>query len=182
MVGHDYRDLVASYIDRNFSERELSVYTEVSFGRTIIGKERRVDVLVLRERDQKAFAVECKYQKVSGTADEKIPYALLDLEALWIPGCLVYAGSGWSTGVLHTLRGSRAALFCDPDPKTLSRTNETMELDHALAAVFGLWSYVLPQDRRFGASKQLALPLKGLARTTPKARGPADSSSSGSAG
>src|SRR5689334_19849097 len=84
--AHDYRDLVATYIDRNFGSQGLAVFTEVSLGRTIIGKSRRIDVFVLRERDQMAFAIECKYQKVSGTADEKIPYALQDLEALWIPG------------------------------------------------------------------------------------------------
>jgi hypothetical protein len=168
VLPHAYRDLVATYIDRHFGVRGLAVYTEVSFGRTIIGKNRRIDILVLRESDQTAFAIECKYQRVSGTADEKIPYALLDLEALWIPGCLVYAGTGWSSGVLHTLRGSRAALFCDPDPLTLVRSNDTMELDHALAAVFGLWGYVIPHERRFSSSRQLALPLKGLVRAVPK--------------
>lgn len=169
MQPHAYRDLVATYIDRNFGSQGLVVYTEISLGRTIIGKNRRIDVFVLRERDQTAFAIECKYQKVSGTADEKIPYALQDLEALWMPGCLAYAGTGWSPGVLHTLRGSRAALLCDPDPETFARSNETMELDHALAAVFGLWGYVLPTERRFSGSRQLALSLKtSLARALPK--------------
>lgn len=168
MQPHAYRDLIAAYVDRNFGSQGLVVYTEVSLGRTIIGKNRRIDVFVLRERDQTALAIECKYQQVSGTADEKIPYALQDLEALWIPGCVVYAGKGWSHGVLHTLRGSRRALFCDPDPNTLGRSNDTMELDHALAAVFGLWGYVIARERRFGGSRQLGLPLKAIARAVPK--------------
>lgn len=169
---------MAAYVERNFSGRGLTVYTEVGFGRTIIGKNRKIDVFVLRESDQTALAIECKYQTVAGTADEKIPYALLDLEALWIPGCLVYAGEGWSAGVLHTLRGSRAALFCAPHAETLARSNETMELDHALAAVFGLWSYVLPGERQFSATRQL--PLKGLAKATVKGGG--SGSASGSTG
>lgn len=114
MKPHDYRDAVATYIDRVFGSRSLTVYTEVSLGKTIIGKNRRIDVFVLRESDQRALAIECKFQSVSGTADEKIPYALSDLEALWISGCLVYGGAGWSEGVLHTLRGSKRAVYCMP--------------------------------------------------------------------
>jgi hypothetical protein len=165
---HDYRDLIAAYIEHNFGDHGLTAYTEVSFGRTILGKKRHVDVFVLRESDQRALAIECKWQESHGTTDEKVVYALQDLQALWIPGCLAYAGEGWSTGVLHTLRGSRAALYCLPDVQTLARSaDKTMELDHAVAAVFGLWHHVLPAHRRFVRDRQLS--LKGLARRTPEA-------------
>lgn len=163
---HDYRDLVAEYILANFGRRALVVYTEVPLGKTIIGKNRQVDILVLRESDQRALAIECKYQQVVGTTDEKIPYALLDLEALWIPGCLAYAGEGWSQGVLHTLEGSRAAAHCLPARPGLGRTSDTRELDHVLAAVFGLWDYVISEDRRFGQDPQLALPIGGPKKVT----------------
>lgn len=147
----------------------MVVYTEVSLGKTIIGKNRKLDCLVLRKTDQRALALECKYQQVAGTTDEKIPYALLDLEALWIPGCLVYAGEGWSEGVLHTLQGSRLAVSCLPEHPDLLRTSATRELDHVLAAVFGLWDYVLPADRLFGHEPQLSLPLKGPKKTQQRA-------------
>lgn len=158
---HDYRDLIASYIDANFAPYGIIVYTEVALGKTIIGKNRKLDILALRRADQRAIALECKYQQVQGTTDEKIPYALLDLEALWIPGCLVYAGDGWSDGVLHTLQGSRLAVGCLPAHPDLSRTTETRELDHVLAAVFGLWDRVIPDERRFGREPQQSLPLMG---------------------
>ncbi len=103
MKPHEYRDLIAAYIEVNFASRGLVVYTEVPLGKTIIGKNRQLDLLVLRESDERALGIECKYQDSQGTTDEKIPYALQDLEAMWIPGCLVYAGRGWSRGVLHTL-------------------------------------------------------------------------------
>ena len=80
MQAHDYRDLIAGYVETNFGEKGLIVYTEVSLGKTIIGKNRKLDILVLRKTDQRSLALECKYQRVSGTADEKIPYALQDLE------------------------------------------------------------------------------------------------------
>jgi hypothetical protein len=163
---HDYRDLIAAYIETNFSAAGLIVYTEVCLGKTIIGKNRQIDVFVLRRRDQIALALECKFQQVAGTTDEKIPYALLDLEALWIPGCLVYAGEGWSEGVLHTLQGSRRASYCLPQ-ESLVRSLETRELDHVLAAVFGLWDQVIPEERRFSNEPQLQLPLRSLKKAEP---------------
>ena len=152
MTGAQYRDLIASYIVRNFVENGLVVYTEVSLGKTIIGKDRKIDVFVVRSSDQRAIAIECKYQETQGTTDEKIPYALEDLRALWIPGCLVYAGAGWSTGVLHTLQASRVAARCLPDAASFARGSETRELDHILAATFGLWTSVIPEGRRFQIS------------------------------
>jgi hypothetical protein len=161
---HDYRDLIASYIETSFGSSGIVVYTEVSLGKTIIGKNRKLDLFALRKSDQRAIALECKYQAVPGTTDEKIPYALQDLEALWIPGCLVYAGEGWSQGVLHTLEGSKRAVFCLPEAPDLARTLATRELDHVLAAVFGLWDEVISEERLFSKAAQVAqvaLPLKG---------------------
>jgi hypothetical protein len=158
---HDYRDLIAAYLDATFSARGVVVYTEVSLGKTIIGKNRKLDVLALRKADQRALAIETKYQQVPGTTDEKIPYALLDLEALWIPGCLVYAGEGWSEGVLHTLQGSRRAVHCLPERSEMARTAATRELDHVVAAVFGFWDFVIPEGRLFSKRPQLSLALKG---------------------
>ena len=149
MTGNNYRDLIAAYIHHQYSDHGLVVYREVNLGKTIIGKDRQIDVFVTRPLDQKALAIECKYQGVQGTADEKIPYALEDLAALWVPGCLVYAGRGWSRGVLHQLEGSRLAAYCMPERPTLQRTKATRELDYILAATFGLWEQILPAAKRY---------------------------------
>jgi hypothetical protein len=148
VTGNDYCDLIASYIVKNFG-KGLDVYTEVSLGKTIIGKSRRVDVFVVRQSDQQAIAMECKYQEGQGTTDEKIPYALQDLTAIRIPSVLTYAGRGWSRGVLHTLEASPYAAYCLPDPSSLRRTKQTHELDHVLAATFGLWEMIIPKRRLF---------------------------------
>jgi hypothetical protein len=147
--GHVYRDLIAGYIHHNYAGHGLVVYREVALGKTVIGKDRQIDVFVIRTDDRKALAIECKYQDVQGSVDEKIPYALLDLESLWVPGCLVYAGKGWSRGVVHTLEAHRLAVHCLPDHKSFSRTRATRELDHVLAATFGLWEFILPASRRY---------------------------------
>ena len=86
MTGNQYRDLIASYIHHNYAPHGLVVYVEVALGKTVIGKDRYIDVFVIRPEDRKAIAIECKYQDSLGTVDEKIPYALQDLEALWVPG------------------------------------------------------------------------------------------------
>ena len=149
MTGNEYRDLIASYIHHNYASQDLVVYVEISLGKTVIGKDRCIDVFVVRPDDRKAIAIECKYQDSLGTVDEKIPYALQDLEALWVPGVLVYAGRGWSKGVLHSLEASRLAAYCLPDEGTLGRNKTTRELDHMLAAIFGFWDLVLPASKKF---------------------------------
>lgn len=166
MTGNNYRDRIAAYVHANFEMHGLVVYTEVSLGKTIIGKRRRIDVLVRHASMPIALGLECKYQATSGTTDEKVPYALADLEAMWIPGCLVYAGTGWSAGVLHTLEGSRNAVFCDPPHDNRRDAADTIELDHVLASVFGLWSVVLPEARRFAPEAQLSLPGAAFRRVT----------------
>ncbi|MBX7134227.1 MAG: hypothetical protein K1X67_16260 [Fimbriimonadaceae bacterium] len=149
MTGSEYRDLIASYIHRNFQSAGLVVYTEINLGKTIIGKARKVDVFVVQEATQRALSIECKYQDTKGTTDEKIPYALQDLTALRVPACLCYAGDGWSRGVLHTLAASSLAAYCLPDASDARRTDGTVELDHVLAATFSIWSEVLPASRRW---------------------------------
>jgi len=149
MTGNGYRDLIASYIHHNYAPYGLDVFVEISLGKTIIGKDRYIDIFVVRPEDRKAIAIECKYQDSQGTVDEKIPYALADLEALWMPGLLVYAGTGWSKGVMHSLEASKLAAYCLPDPASFARGRETRELDHILATVFGFWELVLPPSKRF---------------------------------
>ena len=59
MTGHGYRDLIAAYIHHQYGDQGLVVYREVNLGKTIIGKDRQIDVFVLRPADQKAIAIEC---------------------------------------------------------------------------------------------------------------------------
>lgn len=149
MKGHEYRDLIAGYLLRSYAGAGLEVYTEVSLGKTVIGKDRKIDVFVVHHERRQALAVECKFQDVQGTTDEKIPYALQDLAAMRVPGCLAYAGEGWSRGILHSLEASPLAAYALPDPSGLSARAATRELDHVVAATFGLWEQVLPARRRF---------------------------------
>ena len=151
LTGTQYRRLVARYVLAAHGDRGVQVYEEVPIGTSIIGKQRRVDLLVLQERNQTAYAIECKYQDSPGTVDEKIPYALRDLAAMPLPGVIAYAGSGFSAGVLHLLQGSEHAAYCLPDESMKpaprrsggSIDSGTWQLDHALALAFGWWDLIV---------------------------------------
>ncbi|HLT37536.1 MAG TPA: PD-(D/E)XK nuclease superfamily protein [Enhygromyxa sp.] len=174
MTGNEYRDRIAAYVHDNFGRCGLVVYTEVELGKTIIGKRRQLDVFIRKRGDRLALGLECKFQSSTGTTDEKIPYALADLEAMWIPGCLVYAGQGWSSGILHTLEGSRNAVFCDPPERGIRDPNRTIELDYVLASVFGFWELVIPDQRIFEPERaSLGLGLRRISEAAAASRGPA---------
>ena len=143
MKGDEYTGLIANYLARRFSAQDIEVFTEVSAGKSIIGKSRRVDIMVLAEGKTKALAIECKYQGVSGTADEKIPYALEDVQAMNMPSLLVYAGKGFSAGIAHQLSASPHAAYCLPDKYQAGPGQNTIELDHCVAMRFGWWSYLV---------------------------------------
>jgi hypothetical protein len=147
MTGADYANLVAAYVARRFAPRSLKVYREIRIGKTIIGKNRCIDILCVAEDSEKAFAIECKYQDSQGTVDEKIPYALEDLLALPMAGCIAYAGQGFSDGVRHMLSASRHAVYCLPAEGQTETTAETRELDHILAVHFGWWDVLIERKK-----------------------------------
>lgn len=149
MTGNEYADLVASYLVVNFETRGLEVYRELKLGKTIIGKNRRLDLFLWDRRSDTALALECKYQDSSGTVDEKLIYALADLDAVPIKSGLVYAGSGFSQGIMNMLEAAPKAMYCLPHGEELNRTNDTLELDQMLAFTFGWWDLIVGAKRKF---------------------------------
>ncbi|MBM3820663.1 MAG: hypothetical protein FJW14_16830 [Acidimicrobiia bacterium] len=155
MTGTEYANLVASYVARRFASRGLTVYREVRVGKTIIGKDRCIDVFCVSRDAAKAFAIECKFQDSQGTVDEKIPYALDDVRALPMAGCVAYAGQGFSQGVQHMLAASPNAAYCLPLAGQAETTTDTRELDHLLAVHFGWWDVLVERSRPVDVSRTL---------------------------
>jgi hypothetical protein len=147
MTGAEYANLVALYVAKRFGSRHLKVYREIKVGKTIIAKNRCIDIFCVSETGNQAFAIECKFQDSQGTVDEKIPYALDDLLALPMAGCIAYAGKGFSAGVLHMLAASRYAAYCLPIAGQTDTTSETKELDHLLAMHFGWWDVLIEKRK-----------------------------------
>ena len=81
----------------------LDYRRRLTVGKTVYGRDREVDVLFRDGRNGNRLAVEAKYQRVTGTADEKLPYAVLNLKTLPLPGVIVYGGGGFHLGALHWL-------------------------------------------------------------------------------
>jgi hypothetical protein len=157
ITGKEYADLVASYILKNFGARGLTVFREVSMGKTIIGKNRHVDILVIHETTSTVLAIECKYQDTLGTVDEKIPYAIQDMQAMGVPVCLAYAGGGFSSGILHMLAACPIAAQCYP-MSSLQPSRETRELDIAVAMAFRFWDLVVANKKPFVLPEPQAAP------------------------
>jgi len=149
MTGNEYKRLIAQYVVKEYGSK-VKVYDEVNIGTSIIGKQRRVDFLIVEPLTNRALAIECKYQDSSGTADEKIPYTLQDLATLRMPAAVVYAGVGFSEGVLHLLQSSEYAAYCQPSV-TLGKlarqkgqiNSGTWQLDHVLAVTFQWWDLLI---------------------------------------
>lgn len=141
MTGAEYEQLIADYIAEHF---DLTVRQQVTLGRRALsGQRRRLDILAQEPGGRQALALECKYQAVSGTTEEKLVNTLRDLELLGqtnLATCLVYAGDGFSAPFRSLLEGDRSAVYCLPEGS--GRTPATAELDELLATVFGRWEWL----------------------------------------
>lgn len=81
----------------------LEARTEVKVGRRIWGAKRYIDVVLTLPATRLRLGVECKYQGVGGSVEEKIPATLRDIESWPIRGIVVIAGPGFSTNMLGYL-------------------------------------------------------------------------------
>jgi len=74
----------------------LEAMEQVRVARRIWGSERYIDVVLVQPQTRKTLGLECKFQAVRGTAEEKIPATIKDIEAWPIPGLVVFAGEGFT--------------------------------------------------------------------------------------
>jgi hypothetical protein len=78
----------------------LEARRQVKVGKRIWGAERRIDVVLRNLETRQTLGIECKAQSTGGTAEEKIPTTIQDIQAWPIPGIVVIAGEGFS----HNMR------------------------------------------------------------------------------
>lgn len=74
----------------------LEAMEQVRVARRIWGAERYIDVVLTQPQTRKTLGLECKFQAVRGTAEEKIPATIKDIEAWPIPGLVVFSGEGFT--------------------------------------------------------------------------------------
>lgn len=74
----------------------LAVEEQVEVGRRIWGAKRRIDLVLTQNETRKMLGLECKYQGSGGSAEEKVPSTIQDIQAWPIPGLVVFAGDGFT--------------------------------------------------------------------------------------
>ena len=88
----------------------LDVETEVYVGRRIWGARRRIDIVVTDRVQRRSLGIEAKYQKSTGSAEEKIPSTIEDIRAWPIPGIVCFYGPGFSSHMRSFLVSSGKAV------------------------------------------------------------------------
>lgn len=84
-------------------ELGLEVREQYRVGRRIWGAVRKIDVILTHAQTRRTLGVECKFQGVQGSAEEKIPSTVQDIAAWPIPGIVVFAGDGFSENMRYFL-------------------------------------------------------------------------------
>jgi hypothetical protein len=90
---------------------------QVRVARRIWGAIRHIDVVITHPQTRKTLGIECKFQAVPGTAEEKIPSVINDIAAWPIPGLVVFDGEGFTENMrLFLISTGKAVEFCDLKP------------------------------------------------------------------
>ena len=107
--------------------KKLGLETKEQFhvARRIWGANRKIDIVLVESKSRKTLGVECKYQGGGGSAEEKIPATIQDIDAWPIPGIVVFAGEGITDNMKSFLISSGKAV-------------ELNELEPWLRLFFGL--------------------------------------------
>jgi hypothetical protein len=94
-------------------ELGLEAREQVRVARRIWGAVRKIDVVLIHPQTRKTLGIECKFQGVLGTAEEKIPSTIKDIDAWPIPGLVVFEGSGFTENMKSYLISTGKAVEFD---------------------------------------------------------------------
>jgi hypothetical protein len=98
-------------------ELGLEAKEQVRVARRIWGAVRKIDVVLTHPQTRKTLGIECKFQAVTGTAEEKIPSVIEDIGAWPIPGIVVFAGEGFTENMkMFLVSTGKAVAFPELKP------------------------------------------------------------------
>lgn len=98
-------------------ELGLEAKEQVRVARRIWGAVRKIDVVITHPQTRKTLGIECKFQAVTGTAEEKIPSVIKDIGAWPIPGLVVFAGAGFTENMkMYLVSTGKAVEFSELKP------------------------------------------------------------------
>ena len=98
-------------------ELGLTAHEQFRVGHRLWGAGRKIDVILKGGPGSKTLGIECKFQVRPGTAEEKIPTTIRDIEAWPIDGIVVFAGEGFTQNMKAFLISTgKAVEFKDLEP------------------------------------------------------------------
>ncbi len=88
----------------------LEIHKQVPVGRRIWGSKRRIDIVLQHPETRRIIEIECKFQGEQGSAEEKIPATVKDIEAWPMAGIIVISGEGFSDNMRSYLYSTGKAV------------------------------------------------------------------------
>ena len=105
----------------------LSYLRQVKMGVSILGRQRLADFLVYDDAGR-SLGIECKYQRTSGSTEDKLVHTITDFDARPVNHILVFGGEGFSKNIRGYLLSTGKAV-------------ELKQLRNYLVFYFGLEQY-----------------------------------------
>lgn len=96
-------------VARIIEDLGLSYLRQVSMGVSVLGRRRVTDFLVY-DHQGRSLGIECKYQAVSGSAEDKLVHTINDFDARPVKHILVFGGEGFSKNVSGYLLSTGKAI------------------------------------------------------------------------
>ncbi len=106
LTGTQFREQVAQLAE----QLDMTVNREVELGRRLWGSRRKIDLILTDPESGQRLGIECKYQRTPGSAQEKIPAAIADIESWPIDGIVAYDGPGFSANMRAYLDSTGKAI------------------------------------------------------------------------
>lgn len=100
-------------VEELVSSLGLQARRQVKVGRRLWGSVRHIDVVATDPNSRKSLGLECKFQGGGGSAEEKLPGLVHDIEAWPIPGLVVFEGPGFSDNMRIYLYSTGKAVAFD---------------------------------------------------------------------
>lgn len=110
-TGSNYEQIIEMCLTRSCEKNSLGKISQSTVGEKPGGGKHRVDWELFREDDPSIRGlISCKFQKSSGTAEEKIAYEVIKLlhsmneDPRFKKSWIVMGGDGWSSGMKMFVR------------------------------------------------------------------------------
>lgn len=144
-TGNNFRDALIDEIKNVWGIPGIEVYKEVWVGNRFVGTKRKLDIVLRAVANNKTFGIEAKTQNSTGTADEKLFYALDDCKNSPIPTIIAFSGAFIGADIKSKLilsgYGVEVDINYDPVTKIITVNNSEVLRQRAMIELDLDWLY-----------------------------------------